>query len=526
MRIRTPHPHDVLCGRGGGINSHPGNKTFRQWVSKRKEAYNLASSKVEKARVSREIMDKVRALVPPGRFLMREENANFGQPLTPSMMAGVTGFWVEIDETKAMAKTSQALREGAPKIRAQHSVEIGEPVPVTPVRRKRKTPVLQQENLIDLPTFKAPSKALHITTPTNIIVPGQLSQISSDHHGMSRGQIMGQHGVHATPSVVMSPSSTQMALKTAAAMAAQAHSQGSSNVGSSSLNLMGPPQSQPPRNQTQTEGGLPSPRSSITQRLFTGANDQQESPSATYINGWPLQGPTQPNSSQLALISPAGFRSGSGMSGSGMSGILPAVNSSHTPFIPSNLQYSSAPDLAQDRANFAIGEVSRSYRKPSASSSRRHPLTREHSLAMSDVSERMADVDMDDIFQDPFAEENAQEHEQQSGAGSSTSRHRHSSNSMGSFDLNSSDFSASNLSWLSNTSGGRGAEGGGASGERRSFDSHGSYNTNGVGPLNRSIGNRSSNSMGSLNSAELRALYGNMQNAASVGRMSNSSQRG
>lgn len=36
-RIRQPNPQDVLSGRGGGINSHPGNKAFRQWISERKE---------------------------------------------------------------------------------------------------------------------------------------------------------------------------------------------------------------------------------------------------------------------------------------------------------------------------------------------------------------------------------------------------------------------------------------------------------------------------------------------------------
>lgn len=35
-------------------------------------------------------------------------------------------FWVEIDEVKAMAKTSQALREGAPTIRAQHKKVVAQ----------------------------------------------------------------------------------------------------------------------------------------------------------------------------------------------------------------------------------------------------------------------------------------------------------------------------------------------------------------------------------------------------------------
>ena len=32
--IKTPHPHDVLCGRGHAVNNHPGNVRFRKlWVS-------------------------------------------------------------------------------------------------------------------------------------------------------------------------------------------------------------------------------------------------------------------------------------------------------------------------------------------------------------------------------------------------------------------------------------------------------------------------------------------------------------
>jgi len=92
-----------LCGRGGSINSHPGNKTFREWVYKRKTRYNLADSKRDKTVVVNEVLDLVRGLSPPGRFLQKH-NDN----------------WIEIDDGKAMAKISQALREGAPAMRAAH----------------------------------------------------------------------------------------------------------------------------------------------------------------------------------------------------------------------------------------------------------------------------------------------------------------------------------------------------------------------------------------------------------------------
>ena len=116
-RIRTPHPHDVLSGRGGGINAHPGNVVFREWVRVRKEDYNLAPNKAEKTRVALEVIDQVRNQDPPGRFLTRDGTAS-------SMGAGGGSWWVEVDEDRALAKTSQALREGAPQIRSAHKDEI------------------------------------------------------------------------------------------------------------------------------------------------------------------------------------------------------------------------------------------------------------------------------------------------------------------------------------------------------------------------------------------------------------------
>ena len=114
-RIRTPHPHDVLSGRGGGINSHEGNVVFRRWVADRKNDYNLAPNKAQKALVAREVIELVYEQSPPGRFLQKD----------PASLGGVT-WWVELNDEKIMAKTSQALREGAPQIRAAHKEEIAE----------------------------------------------------------------------------------------------------------------------------------------------------------------------------------------------------------------------------------------------------------------------------------------------------------------------------------------------------------------------------------------------------------------
>lgn len=94
--------NDVLCGRGGLTNHHPGNVFFRRLVRMKQESY-LMASKREKAGVAKEIVESIRNLSPKGRFLKKD-------PQNP-------GHWIEIGDRKAREKTSQALREGAPELR-------------------------------------------------------------------------------------------------------------------------------------------------------------------------------------------------------------------------------------------------------------------------------------------------------------------------------------------------------------------------------------------------------------------------
>jgi len=99
--IRSINNNDVLCGRGGATNSHIGNRSFRLLVKKYKDKY-LKAKKKEKPNVAGEIVDKIRSLDPPGRFLKKDRDS---------------GYWLDIGDNRAKEKTSQALREGAPLIR-------------------------------------------------------------------------------------------------------------------------------------------------------------------------------------------------------------------------------------------------------------------------------------------------------------------------------------------------------------------------------------------------------------------------
>jgi len=107
--ITAPHPHDVLCGRGGGTNAHIGNAHWRLLVQANKELY-LTLPKKQKMLLSKSIVNAVRNQHPPGRFLQKD----------PS-----TSLWSDVGDSKAQEKTSQALREGAPKMKPKEPAPSG-----------------------------------------------------------------------------------------------------------------------------------------------------------------------------------------------------------------------------------------------------------------------------------------------------------------------------------------------------------------------------------------------------------------
>ncbi|KAL3918256.1 MAG: hypothetical protein SGARI_007514, partial [Bacillariaceae sp.] len=101
--IVDPNDNDVLCGRGGRINSHAGNVQFRDIIHSRKKEYLAPTTKkLEKAHIAAAVVNDIRGMDPPGRFLKEDRD---------------TGLWFDIGDAKAIKKTGQALREDAPDIR-------------------------------------------------------------------------------------------------------------------------------------------------------------------------------------------------------------------------------------------------------------------------------------------------------------------------------------------------------------------------------------------------------------------------
>ncbi len=110
MDVTEPRESDVLCGRGGAALRHPGNQTYRRLVNLNKALYTTCH-KTEKLKISRSIVAAIRE--QQGRFLERDAKKQ---------------TWYDIGDKKAIEKTSQALREGQPKLR-QKMIDTGQIAP-------------------------------------------------------------------------------------------------------------------------------------------------------------------------------------------------------------------------------------------------------------------------------------------------------------------------------------------------------------------------------------------------------------
>uniref|UniRef100_A0A7S4HWI4 DUF6824 domain-containing protein n=1 Tax=Odontella aurita TaxID=265563 RepID=A0A7S4HWI4_9STRA len=93
--IGRPTDHDVLFGRGGLTNHHPGNKRFRDIIAVHRADY-VAAIKIEKPNVARKIVRAIRCGIPAGRFMKKNSK---------------DGMWYDVGDRHAAEKASQALRE-------------------------------------------------------------------------------------------------------------------------------------------------------------------------------------------------------------------------------------------------------------------------------------------------------------------------------------------------------------------------------------------------------------------------------
>ena len=102
--IKQIHPHDVINGRGVNVAQHPGNQRFRALVkSHADQAYCTEYSALAKKAVAESIVQHIRNLNPPGRFLKR--------PTRKTTALIGEGVWEEMTDKDALKKTTQALRD-------------------------------------------------------------------------------------------------------------------------------------------------------------------------------------------------------------------------------------------------------------------------------------------------------------------------------------------------------------------------------------------------------------------------------
>ena len=85
------------------MNAHHGNQLFRKLVKAVRAEY-VVSSRQEKRAVAKYVVNVIRSLDPPGYFL------------TPDSTHLDTRTYYDIGDQRAVDKTRQALREGAPDV--------------------------------------------------------------------------------------------------------------------------------------------------------------------------------------------------------------------------------------------------------------------------------------------------------------------------------------------------------------------------------------------------------------------------
>jgi len=90
-----PKDEDILFGRGGRTNHHPGNKRLREIANSYRFTYHQAK-KTEKPKVSKLIVAALRTANPPSRFLRMNDDTN---------------LWEDVGDRRAAEKVSQTLRE-------------------------------------------------------------------------------------------------------------------------------------------------------------------------------------------------------------------------------------------------------------------------------------------------------------------------------------------------------------------------------------------------------------------------------
>lgn len=95
--IEKPHSNDVLLVRKIIARKHRGNQNLTRIAGKKMNQYRGAFYRVEKKMIAQDIVDEIKKLNPPGRFLEAGNNNH--------------SKWNEVDNNRCVEKACQTLRE-------------------------------------------------------------------------------------------------------------------------------------------------------------------------------------------------------------------------------------------------------------------------------------------------------------------------------------------------------------------------------------------------------------------------------
>lgn len=132
--------NDIICGRGGVALKQPGNLAYRKIVGLNKGIY-ATCLKAEKLKVSKSIVAAIREI--GGRFLEREDG-KITSSLDERDENGNPVTWKDIGDKRAIEKTSQALREGQPKL-LKKLAAMQEKITQAPILESFQTTQYQQQ---------------------------------------------------------------------------------------------------------------------------------------------------------------------------------------------------------------------------------------------------------------------------------------------------------------------------------------------------------------------------------------------
>ena len=153
--------NDVLFDEGRNVLSHKGNRLYWSLIKKYRNAFLNSKKNYEKGKIAQQILDDIKGLTPPGRFLVKTEDDE----------------WREQIDALTLAKMKQSLRrngkivpgdshESVANIRRRHQPVQGVDLPIHIDHRTKtkdsycsdETLQCQGNEIVTLPLFFSRNK--------------------------------------------------------------------------------------------------------------------------------------------------------------------------------------------------------------------------------------------------------------------------------------------------------------------------------------------------------------------------------